>query len=226
MILKKDYMLRQSERLGSVLKEVIGLRKEKKFEKAIVAISDAFRSIVGVDIKLINSLSCDFSRQILKTAGTADPSRYLAAARLLEEQADIQEETEDEDAIESQTKALDLYLVAGNLINWSSNLLQPHIIEKLTKNVEIFDLPKVTLWELFAYYQHYGLYAEAENILFHLVAKQEDSSQIIVIGKRFYSELLKKNDQELNIGGLPRNEIQVGLQKLESLATEFAVSQA
>jgi hypothetical protein len=83
----------------------------------------------------------------------------------------------------------------------------------LTDKLIEYEMPARLQYKLMQYYEMIGDYAEAENILFHLI--DNGGIEIVKEGLQFYNRLLAKTDDELKKGNLPRNEIEEGLLALK-----------
>jgi len=59
-----------------------------------------------------------------------------------------------------------------------------------------------------------GKYARSEDRLFELAKRRPEEG--LQVGIPFYERLLKKTDQELERGNLPRNEVKEGLEELKA----------
>lgn len=75
--------------------------------------------------------------------------------------------------------------------------------------------------DLFELYKISGQYAKAEDVLYEMIQHTKDFEVekykgILEHGIRFYEELLNNNDEQLEKGNLPRNEVYDGLNKLKS----------
>lgn len=67
---------------------------------------------------------------------------------------------------------------------------------------------------MFNKFYHEGHYDKAEDLIFKELCTN-NSYDIYVIAMEFYSELLKKDDEELIKGKLPRDEIYQGLEDIQ-----------
>jgi hypothetical protein len=72
------------------------------------------------------------------------------------------------------------------------------------------------LEKLFAYYEQAGKYDEAEDVVFDLVATNTEYRSLAV---SFFERLLKKSDEELQAGGLTREEVHESLAAMRGAAS-------
>jgi hypothetical protein len=81
------------------------------------------------------------------------------------------------------------------------------ILEKLSGR----SLPTDVLERIFRYEEAMGRYAKAENALYAILDTQ---TGFVNEGRDFYERLLKKSDDQLAAGNLPRDEVQEGMKSL------------
>jgi len=68
------------------------------------------------------------------------------------------------------------------------------------------------LEKVFRYYERMGRYDRAEDVLYEILeVKPEFSNE----GVQFYERLLKRSDEELVKGNLPRDEVLEGMQEMK-----------
>ncbi len=79
-------------------------------------------------------------------------------------------------------------------------------------------LPSETHQALLDYYEQFDLYDTAEELLFEWVESEPGNSEAIEAGITFYERLLLKSVEELEDGGLPRDEVEAGLEELLQMA--------
>ena len=84
------------------------------------------------------------------------------------------------------------------------------------QKLEEFELPFSLKSRLFRYFELTGSYNKAENTLLEMVESDEPNAQeMIEPGRAFYQRLLKKQDADLQAGGLTRQKVEEGLENLE-----------
>jgi len=80
-------------------------------------------------------------------------------------------------------------------------------------------LPGTIQRRLLLYYETVGAFGQAEDVLFDwqetaVFQPQDDSPDPTQVGIAFYQRLLQKSDEDLIAGGLPRAEVETGLDEL------------
>lgn len=87
--------------------------------------------------------------------------------------------------------------------------------EKASEKINIDQMNSTDIFKIIfnkLYYQ--GHYDKAEDLVFDELEKN-NSSEIYEVAINFYNTLLKKNDEELIKGNLPRKEIYQGLEDIQ-----------
>jgi hypothetical protein len=77
------------------------------------------------------------------------------------------------------------------------------------------DLPPETSERLLAYLEDAGRFDQAENLLLQRLDTAPDDRAARDAVVRFYRRLLAKSDAELIVGGLTRDEVVDGLQRVD-----------
>jgi hypothetical protein len=87
----------------------------------------------------------------------------------------------------------------------------------LLKKLEDYELPGSTKEKVFAYYEHIGQYAKAEDTLFEMLEDDGADNALVERGQAFYTRLLTKSSSDLMAGNFSREEVQEGLAQLREL---------
>src|SRR5208282_6806370 len=77
-------------------------------------------------------------------------------------------------------------------------------------------LPLPTGAMLMHHYERTGEFAKAEDALFAMADVAPDNAELLEFGRQFYQRLLRKSDDSLAAGNLPRAEVQAGLAELDA----------
>lgn len=142
-MIQRDYILRLIDRFAIVLQRLLSLRKAQQHEEAKVLITQTFRSLVGLEPKLVEALATQDLIGLLTTGGETDPAKCIVAAGLLEHRAEIAEiERDPEAAREYRTKALELCLYVANLPGQADSIDQNARIEALLGKLDPSALPE------------------------------------------------------------------------------------
>lgn len=207
--------MRMIETLTTVIAKVLLKKEIKDYTGAEEEIMNAAKSIAGIDLNLIKILSAEDIIDLMKTSDTF-AGRCLISAELLKEYGDIlSDKGKAEDSINVYMKSLWLYLE----VIISKELPTPEDYYERTDflitNLAMLNFPVQLKLKMFEYYEFTGRYSKAEDILFELI--ESDFNNIHNIGKQFYRNLSLKTDDELTNGNFSREEIEDGLEEINSL---------
>jgi tetratricopeptide (TPR) repeat protein len=210
MPFRNDYIMRIIQQLGVALAQIIYRKGREEYDEAEAIISRSAQSLLGFDITLLRRLSDEGIAGLLRRPDPSDVGAFLVAAELLLQQGDVDAARgREDDGFDCYHKALSLFLEAclGNPDVCDDEYAAK--IDLLTERVAAYPLPPTIRRKLFAYYEQSGDYAEAENVIHHML---EDGDPVAwERGVAFYERLRGKSDAELARGGLPRDEMEEGL---------------
>jgi hypothetical protein len=82
-------------------------------------------------------------------------------------------------------------------------------------------LPVPTNAMLMQHYERTGEFAKAEDALFAMADAAPDNTGLLEFGRQFYQRLLRKSDDALTAGNLPRAEANAGLAELDARQTRL-----
>lgn len=216
-MVNKDYILRLAEEIGRSLSILLGLRKYRQSEEALIYIDNLLLRHIGLSSRFINSLSVEMLLKTFSPMGILNVQACLWCAVLLKAEGDIYEDQENaSESYYRSIKSLHLFLAAllHDPIAADSELYLQ--VEELIKKLDAYELPAATKLQLFPYYEHLGKYAKAEDILFEQVEADTTNRALIERGQAFYQRLLTKSDADLLAGDLSREEAREGLEQLQN----------
>jgi hypothetical protein len=152
----------------------------------------------------------------LNVAGATDGEWWIAITVLLEEATELhRRQGEDDDARHTEQLAglaLDQIPVDAESTAIFNNLI---VASDATE-----PLPTSLRTVIWLYHERAGDFAQAEDWLFDLLESGPHSDNLIRRGAAFYQRLDSLTDDELTRGGLPRAEVQEGLEQLWELAAQ------
>lgn len=210
----QDYLMRMIQQFSGVLVRVLRLRKEGKTEEALALLTDTYGKLAGLPSSLVHALSEDDLIALLRAQGRLDPERCLGLAELLREEGHAYDDVERYDeSFPRYLKALRLYL---EIVGEDEELAEERIpgLEDVIEQLAGLDLPTGTAERLVAYLEEAGQFDQAENALLHRVDAAPEDRVAIDAAVRFYRRLLSRSDAELIVGGLTRDEVMDGLDRL------------
>ncbi|EHB59530.1 MULTISPECIES: DUF6483 family protein [Paenibacillus] len=211
-MLRRDYLMRMVEDMTQMIAKVFALKQERKHTEALWELDDMLRRQFRLNSKLLRSLSASDIEQLFYNHGYLEADRLQGAARLLEEEAEIEQELGREDeAVHLYTKVLQLYLKSA-LNGADPGLFDlPGRIRSVKERLRAYELPARLVRDDMAYAEQEGRYADAENLLYQLLQSGGiDADE----ATRFYHRLLLKPAEELERGQLPLAEVHEGMEEL------------
>jgi hypothetical protein len=220
-MINKDYLLRIAERFGRSLAIILQLREYNQFEEALLYIDDLLLKTVGMTTRFINSLSEDMLVQTFSPMGILNVNACLATAFLLKTEGEVYDDLQNTtESYYRYVKSLHLYLtVILREPAYADSELDLEVAALLKKLAD-YELPMSTHTLVFAYYEHQGQYAKAEDSFFALLETYGKSDKLIDRGRAFYTRLLAKSDMDLQAGNLSREEVEEGLEELRQMDLE------
>ena len=209
-MLQRDYLMRMTEMLTAVLAKVLFNKETKNYEEAEKEIETAAKTIVGLDLRIINILNPQDIIQLMKTSDLY-AGRCLVSAELLKEYADVHE-LNGKDNSSIILKSLHLYIEAI----LSKELPEPEKyyskINELISFIAESDLQDDLNFKIIDYYEFSGQYSKAEDMIFELI--ENNNKDIIDRSVSFYKKLLHRTDEELESGNLSREEVNDALDEI------------
>jgi len=214
-MINKDYILRIAEKFGRALAIILHLREYNKHEEALIYADDMLLQMTGLTSSFINSVSDDMLIQAISPLGMLNVDKCLWIAVLLKAEGEIYQELgKSNESYYRYLKALGLYLLAlfHDATMQDTTLFSD--IEELLNKLEDYELPLSMKEKLFPYYEHVGKYDKAEDILFEVIEANTANNTLFERGLAFYERLRTKNDADLQLGNLSREEVEEGLAQL------------
>ena len=221
MPMRDEFIERAIRQLGAAIARLMGKSSPVTQEEVALLRSEAatlYLPFLGASAEFVDRLGVEDLLNVLRSAGYVDGERaYLLSALLeTEAQAELFEGASPEDAtvLRLRSRALDLMLESG-----LSGLGEEDIaarVERLMRAVPAETLRSETWQRLFRYRFEIGDFAKAEDALFSWLASGEAGGRESArdAGRSFYRSLAELTDEQLEAGGLPREELAEGLQAL------------
>ena len=224
---RQDYLMRIIKQFVTILFNLIRLRREQNYQEGRQAIEHTWEDIFGLPTSSIMALSeRTLISMLLKRDGHTIDTSLMVAWLFKENGALAMADEKQKEGYFLYSKALNCYLeisvdptVSPEGFRWvnedilTSNLVtDPHdSIETLRTRLDGQVLPLSTMTLLFQYYERYGAFAKAEDMLFHMRDDYPEAPEIKTSGLHFFEQLLNREDGLLEAGGLPRSEVEEGL---------------
>ncbi|GFN33066.1 DUF6483 family protein [Paenibacillus xylaniclasticus] len=235
-MLQRDYMMRLIASMTDALGTMMGLRKQQKHEEALALSGDLLEKLLRMKPELARKLSAEDLISMLGQRGTADPDDLYALGRLMSAEADTLEEMgRESESLSLRGKALHMLLAAeveeyahaktlaeGLLASGGAERIIGQRIQKERPDeaVQLMDklgnirLPRSTGLLVAAAYERRGQFDKAENRWYAMLS---DGDARISEVSSFYERLQAMTNEQLEAGGLPREEVLLGIAELERM---------
>lgn len=225
-MMKQDYILRLIEEFGQAWALVVARLRAGRYNDALEGVDEAARRHVGLSLRLIEGMSSEDLIGMLRVGDTLDRGRCVLLAELLREQGEILElQGRPGEATSARLKALDLFLEVHDAYDAPELAERRAAMERMIGRLEEYRLPPDALSRLLPYYERAGRYADAEDVLYELLAETRalgaaEFEAMADAGDAFYRRLLSRTDAELDAGSLPRDEVEEGRRTLDRMRAE------
>lgn len=213
-MLRRDYLERMIEEMGEVVGAVLGLRQQNKQTEALWILDDQFKRQFRLNSQLLNSLSIKDVIDMFRVGDTVEADKLQSLALLMKEEGIIYLEMDQpEEGMKRFMKALHLFVYASlhgadtNMWNIDQEVT---LVQQFIKG---YRPPVETEKLLMQYEEQVGRLDKAEDLLYRLRKDAEIGPEET---QAFYNRLLKLNDEQLESGGLPREEVLEGLKAVSS----------
>ncbi|WP_138494754.1 DUF6483 family protein [Paenibacillus pinistramenti] len=215
-MLRRDYLVRMIEDMTEAVVTVFGLKQQKKHTEALWKLDDLFKRHFRLNSQLLNSLSVKDIIDMFRLGDKVEADKLQSMARLMKEEGLVYLEMNDTDeGLKRLMKALHLFIYStfhgADKELWG---VDKEVGETLAA-VKGYRLPADTEKLLLSYEEQEGRFDKAEDCLFRLRKDGEVGSEEAAA---FYRRLLQLDDEALERGGLPREEVLEGLELVEKEA--------
>lgn len=216
-MIKNDYLTTKLKELSELITKVLKSNDNKELKESREMVSEAFKRLLGLNSELAESLSYKDLMKLVGAYESAEALKFVILAQLLKLDGDMYKaEGEEMKSFNIYLKSLNVYIKAVLL---DSDLIEQgeKIIDEIINEVEAYELPKESSLLLFNYYELVNKYDKAEDILFELLETDDSVESILKEGICFYERLLEKEEEALENGNLPLDEVKEGIERLKIL---------
>lgn len=215
-MLKRNLTSELITKFNEALAKILEYKNEGKYDHALDVIDSTLKEIFRLGMKFFNTLSDDNLIEMIKIDGALNTDKCIMMAKLLEEEADILEcQGNSNEAFYISLKSLNLFFQAYIGNNQDCDLQQYFTdINAIIEKTSDYKLDFVLQNHIMDYFLKTGKYDKAENILFEILEDNNFDKDTLEKGLAFYSNLLDKNDDDLQNGNLSREEVEDSLNAL------------
>jgi len=213
-MLKKDYMKEVQSSLKIVRIEIDKNIINGDIEKAFEIINKEIRSLVGLDMNIIDTMSFRDVINIIGRENQYNAQRYIALSELLYLQGCVYDKIKSEEKkVLYYKKAIEGFYEAYIEEECLEEEYLKDVVEIINK-VNEYELPVEQNRKIFKLYEAANKFDKAEDVLFRMIKQSHKEADIIEEGIDFYSRLKEKSKAELSKGNLPLDEIEESLKVL------------
>ncbi len=218
-MIRRDYLLRMVDQCLQALTRSLRLTQEQQFDAARAELDQAVRDLTGLDLNQVSELSeAELTAVLLQGDATQVlRQKCMLLVALLRQAGDTHAaQGNSQRASVCYLKALNLLLQA---LAREGAFDFPEFVPSVEALVSTLDsdvLPVETNAALMQHYERLGQYAKAEDALFAILEAQPDQPGLRAFGIQFYERLLRQTDEALELGNLPRPEVEGGLAELRA----------
>lgn len=213
--MQQDYILRMIQQLSGFVSGMLLLRRSGKPAEAIHQIEDAYGRFTGLSATLVHAISEDDLVQLLRARGGIDPDRCWALAELMREEGLAYDELgNDAESAPRFLKSLRLYLEVLDVIEEMPGVLNVEGLEDVAERVSDYELNPPTRRKLVDYFTDTGRLDQAENLVLWSVESEFATRETYANAVEFYERLLRMSVEEIETGGLSREEAAHGLESM------------
>jgi len=221
-MIRRDYILRLVEQFVQALSKIQGFKKEQQWGDAEAALDEEFQRLIKRGAEGVSALSLTelLSRLIEGEPTQAVQMKAFMLATLLQQAGDLAiAQNQMELGRSHYLKGLHLLLhtLAGGDIQDYPEFVPK--VEMVVAALKTFELPIETLGTLMHHYERTGEFAKAEDALFDMLDQTGENVRILEFGIAFYERLLVLSNDALDVGGLPRVEVESSLTELRRRLT-------
>jgi tetratricopeptide (TPR) repeat protein len=217
-MLRRDFLLRQIEEFVAVLTRLAGLARSGQWEEASSAAKAQIKALAGADITELLQMS---ETELIARLAEGDTSfgiqeKISMVARLFKENGDILKAQSRID--ESHACYLKgLHLLLDSMANDPTAPRPDYLpsVEAFLISLNDSPLSLETNAMLMRHYEQIQEYGKAEDGLFNLLDAGPANIELVDFGIGFYERLLRLDDEALELGNLPRAEVNAGLEELK-----------
>lgn len=212
-MIERDYIMRMIRMLTASLAKIFFHKDLGQHGEALNEINHASEHLIGMKWKFLRSFSDVELISLLGSSGQKD--KMIAASELLRAESEILfEQGQSEEACAIGVKAFSLF--AELIIEEKDYLTMMHAdkFASLLQRLEHYQMPLSLELKRFRFYEIVGRFADAEAVVLDLI---ERDPPFIDDAIAFYQRMVEKPDDELEKGGLHKEEASRTMTKLESL---------
>ncbi|HMS63743.1 MAG TPA: DUF6483 family protein [Ignavibacteria bacterium] len=214
-MLQRDYLMRMTEMLAAVLSKILLNKENKNYAEAEKEIESAAKTIVGLDLKMIDILSIEDIMKLLKSSELYAGRCFISAELMYEFGESKELQGNENESINLYLKSLRFYieaLLAKEIPDQEKYYSKTNNLISKLSSIEFSGILKNKLMD---FYELSGQYSKAEDLIFQMMEDPDDEIKKKAVS--FYKRLNLKTDEELISGNLSREEIEDSLEEISKM---------
>ena len=216
-MIRRDYILRMLEEFFQCLARLQSLKRGQLWNEAAGALDEEFQRLVHAGPETVAGLS---ETELLARLIQGEPTQVvrdkaLVLTALLKEAGEVEAgRNRLEPSRACYLKGLQLLL--GTLARGEVDEFPDFVprVEYFVTALAAAPLPLETQARLMQHYERAGDFGKAEDMLFSMLESGEKDPALTEFGIAFYERLRGRSDASLEVGNLPRAELEAGLAEL------------
>jgi hypothetical protein len=216
MPVRSDYLLRLVQQLARVIARLMELRGARRYDEGLALLDETTRQFFGVDLRLATMLALPDLLALLRDKhGSTARSAELLAEILLHD-AELRRDSGDAGrAAAALQRGAALVLSAADRPDVTPDeIRQASQLAGQLRRAGAASLGAEDVRRMAELHERALDYGAAEDALFLLRTRREAEPDATTRSRAFYERLLARTDEELERGGLPRDEVREGLESL------------
>jgi tetratricopeptide (TPR) repeat protein len=204
--------MRQIEQVGRMLAHILGLAKGGRGDEALGMFDEAYKPLIGVGSRVVAVLDDGQLIDLLTSGSNPDMRRVALALQLLTAEAELYRGAGQ--AGEAAVRYRRAVALAGCLAARSDRLLDHDLAAGLLDRAGELELSDTQRLAVARVLEALGRYADAEDALFELIDERPDDPGPVDEAIAFCQRLRPLEPEELETGGLTRQEVDDTLAEL------------
>jgi len=211
--MQRDYLLRMIEQFGVFVAALRGSREAQLWEVFDQDLEEGYGRFAGVSPSLVHAIAEDDLVTMLRARGGIDLDRWWGLAELLREEG-LALEARGRPSSGAFLKSLRVYLEVLDEAEELPRQLRVNDLEDVIERVGDLDLTPTSRGLLITYLVSLRRFDRAENLVLMSIDQAPEDALRRAQAEELYADLARYPDEELEAGGLSREEVELGLTSL------------
>lgn len=214
-MLRKDYIMRMVEQIQKAIVDIVRKRRENDLPAAEQLLDQASTGNLGLPLAVVLSQPPDKLKAMFTYEGEIDVGKCIVAGELFEQAAAMHADRGAPDQAEGMLlRSLYFYMEGYRVLPDKERKLYALKIVGLMERFPDLAAGEPELLKIVGVYEAAHKFDHAEDLIFELVDDGVEGA--LPQGVAMYERMLRRRDEELEAGGLPRDEVEQGLQELRA----------